>query len=146
MEKMGDELDKKNAELTEELGGTPSREKGVQKEETKNQDTYASVQDYTGEGFKLPNSGNLTEKLASENKEEIIEAVKTFFKNNYNTEVTVHNLAGARDGISVFVESVGEPHFHTLAIVPVSVPGKKILYDQITSLQEEIERDIETGL
>ncbi|AZB41029.1 DUF1672 family protein [Bacillus sp. FJAT-42376] len=145
LEKLDEKLDKKNAELTKKLGGTPVDDEDTPSK-TDNQELYARVQDYTGEGFYLPNSGTLTDKLAEKHKKEITKAVKEYFNRSYHTEITVHNLVGARDGISVFVESVGEPHFYTLAIVPVNLSNKEILLDRIQSLEGDVESSIETGL
>ena len=81
------------------------------------------MQDYTGEGYTLKN-GSKTDTIAQENKEEITKAVEMFFLERYKTEVMVHNMVGAADGATVFVESVGEPHFYTYAIVPIDVDQK----------------------
>lgn len=110
------------------------------------QDIYASVQEYTGEGFYLPNSSTEITEFAQKHKDEIIKAVEDFFISNYKTPVTVHNLVGARDAVSVFVESKGEPHFNTLAIVPVNLADEEVLLDEIKSSNVTIESSIQTGL
>ncbi|MDQ0233676.1 hypothetical protein J2S19_005033, partial [Metabacillus malikii] len=43
----------------------------------------------------------------------------------YKTEVKVHNVVGSQDAATVFVESVGEPHFYTYAVVPIENKRKK---------------------
>src|SRR4051794_9874828 len=83
-----------------------------------NTENLVSVQKYTGEGYALKD-GEETDKIAEANRDEIELAVKKYFSKIYKTEVIVHNLVGAIDGVSVFVESVGEPHFHAFAIVPI---------------------------
>ncbi|UAC48162.1 DUF1672 domain-containing protein [Bacillus aquiflavi] len=85
---------------------------------------YVPVQEYTGQGYTLRN-GEKTDKIAKAHRDEIDKAVKKFFLDNYKTEVIVHNVVGAVDGASVFVESVGEPHFYTYAIVPIDIDEEK---------------------
>ena len=81
-------------------------------------ENYVSVQDYIGDGFALePDKG--TDEIAENQREDVEKAVKEFFLENYKTEVTVHNIVGTTGAASVFVESIGEPHFYTLAIIPV---------------------------
>jgi hypothetical protein len=112
-------------------------------EEKQTEDVFVSVQDYKGEGYELDN-GEKTDKIAEANREEIDEAVKAFFQDTYKTEVVVHNVVGAVDGATVFVESVGEPHFYTFAIVPIK--GDKVLTDKIWSQEGQVEDAIMTGL
>lgn len=114
-------------------------------EHSKANDTLVRVQDYTGEGYTLRNSGN-TNEIIQENKEEITEAVRKFFIVEYNTEVIVHNIVGAIDGATVFVESVEDPHFYTYAIVPIDVVEKKVLSQHVWSQEGQIENAIKTGL
>ncbi|WP_262421999.1 DUF1672 domain-containing protein [Bacillus aquiflavi] len=73
-------------------------------------------------------------------------AVKKFFLDNYKTEVIVHNVVGAVDGASVFVESVGEPHFYTYAIVPIDIDEEKVLTDQVWSQEGQVEDSIAGAL
>ncbi|MGE6257285.1 DUF1672 family protein [Heyndrickxia sporothermodurans] len=113
--------------------------------EEKHENEYVSVQDYNGEGYYLPNGGKIDE-VAKAHRDEIDIAVKKFFKEKYKTEVKVHNVVGAIDGASVFVESVGEPHFHTNAIVPIDVQSKKIMTNEVWSQEKEVEKGIQTGL
>jgi hypothetical protein len=108
-------------------------------------DRLVRVQDYTGEGYTLRN-GEKTDKIAQENKEEITEAVEKFFLEKYMTEVIVHNMVGAVDGATVFVESVGEPHFYTYAIVPIDVDQRKVLSDNVWSQEGQVEDAIITGI
>ncbi len=108
-------------------------------------DRLVSVQDYTGEGYTL-RDGNKTDKIAQENKEEITEAVEKFFLEKYKTEVIVHNMVGASGGVSVYVESIGEPHFYTFAIVPIDISQKKIHTDKVWSQEGQVENAIKTAL
>lgn len=124
---------------------------GKEQNETTNAENQNSdnrlvrVQDYTGEGYTLRN-GEKTDKIAQENKEEITAAVEKFFLEKYKTEVIVHNMVGAVDGATVFVESVGEPHFYTYAIVPIDVEQRKVLSDNVWSQEGQVENAIKTGL
>lgn len=112
-------------------------------EEEQTEDVFVSVQDYKGEGYELDN-GEKTDKIAEANREKIDEAVKAFFQDTYKTEVVVHNVVGAVDGATVFVESVGEPHFYTYAIVPIK--GDKVLTDKVWSQEGQVESAIRGGL
>ncbi|NME06738.1 MULTISPECIES: DUF1672 family protein [unclassified Psychrobacillus] len=107
--------------------------------------SFVSVQDYTGEEYALQD-GEETDKIAEANREEIEQAVKDFFLNNYKTEVKIHNIVGAVDGASVFVESIREPHFYTFAIVPIDVENEKVEVDKVWSQEGQIEDAITTGL
>lgn len=107
--------------------------------------SFVSVQDYTGEEYTLQD-GDTTDKIAEANREEIEQAVKGFFLKNYKTEVKIHNIVGAVDGASVFVESLGEPHFYTFAIVPIDVDNEKVEADKVWSQEGQIEDAISTGL
>ncbi len=117
----------------------------TQGENNKVDDTLVRVQDYTGEGYTLRN-GNKSDKIAQENKEAITKAVEMFFLEKYKTEVMVHNMVGAADGATVFVESVGEPHFYTYAIVPIDVDQKKVVSENVWSQEGQVENAIKTAL
>lgn len=120
--------------------------KKVETQEEKHaREYYVPVQDYTGKGFALPN-GERTDKIAKAHHGEIEVAVKKFFKEKYKTDVIVHNVVGAVDGASVFVESVGEPHFYTFAIVPIDVENKKVMLDEVWSQEGQIEEAITEGI
>ncbi len=106
---------------------------------------YVPVQDYTGKGFALPN-GERTDKIAKAHRGEIEVAVKNFFKEKYKTDVIVHNVVGAVDGASVFVESVGELHFYTYAIVPIDVQNNKVMLDEVWSQEGQVEGAIRSGI
>ena len=109
------------------------------------EENYVPVQEYVGEGFTLePDNG--TDAIAENHKVEVEQAVKQFFEDNYKTEVKVHNIVGTTDAASVFVESVGEPYFYTLAIIPVDVKNESVDVEGVWSLEEEIEQAIVTGL
>ncbi|ALC88335.1 hypothetical protein AM499_19740 [Bacillus sp. FJAT-22090] len=108
-------------------------------------ENLVSVQEYTGEGYALRN-GEETDKIAEANRDEIEVAVKKFFSEKYKTEVIVHNFVGAVDGVSVFVESVGEPHFHTFAVVPIDLQSKTVKTDSVWSQEGQIENALSGGL
>ena len=118
---------------------------GGKQEISMNTENLVSVQDYNGEGYAL-RDGEETDKIAEDNREEIEVAVKKFFSEKYKTEVIVHNLVGAVDGVSVFVESVGEPHFNAFAIVPIDVSSKTVKTDGVWSQEGQIEDSISSGL
>lgn len=118
---------------------------GEEQEISMNTENLVSVQDYNGEGYAL-RDGEETDKIAEGNREEIEVAVKKFFSEKYKTEVIVHNLVGAVDGVSVFVESVGEPHFHAFAIVPIDVKSKTIKTDAVWSQEGQVENALSGGL
>ena len=58
----------------------------------------------------------------------------------------MHNLVGAVDGVSVFVESVDEPHFHAFAIVPIDVKSKTVNTDGVWSQEGQVENAISGGI
>lgn len=88
----------------------------------------------------------MTDQIADENLDGIKDATIKFFKETYKTEVTVHNVVGAKDGATVFVESKGEPHFFTYAVVPINVKEKKVMTDQIWADEFQVENAIKGGL
>lgn len=104
-----------------------------------------SVQDYTGEGYALP-YGKETDQIAEANRDQIEEATIKFFKENYKTDVYVHNIVGARDGATIFVESKGELQFYTYAVVPIDELGKKVMIDKIWADEFQVENAIKGGL
>ncbi len=106
---------------------------------------FVSVQSYKGKEYEL-NSGKQTGKIAKKNKEKIEEAVVKYFQDQYKTKVIVHNIVGAVDGATVFVESVGEPHFHTFAIVPIDVKEKIVRTDSVWSQEGQVENAMHSGL
>ena len=109
------------------------------------EENYLPVQEYIGEGFTLaPDYG--TDAIAESHKDEVEKAVEKFFKDNYKTDIKVHNIVGTTDAASVFVESIGEPHFYTLAIIPVDVKNETVETERVWSLEGEIEQAIITGL
>lgn len=124
----------------------PSAAKPADAEQPEEQaDPFVSVQDYTGEGYEL-DGGEVTQPIADEHLPEIEEAVKTFFKDEYNTDVTVHNVVGALEAATVFVESEGEPHFYTYAVVPIDVDNQEVNADQVFSEKGQVESAITTGI
>ncbi|GAE94919.1 hypothetical protein JCM21714_4119 [Gracilibacillus boraciitolerans JCM 21714] len=116
----------------------------IDKKET--DDLYVPVQEYTGEEYTLPN-GKETDRIANENRREIEKAIKSFFKEDYKTEVKVHNIVGNVDGgATVFVESVGKPHFYTYAIIPISKNTEEIRMNDIFTESGQVERAIMAGV
>ncbi|MFE4520860.1 DUF1672 family protein [Cytobacillus firmus] len=109
------------------------------------EETRISVQDYTGEGYALP-YGRVTDEIADKNLAQIVEAATSFFKEKYKTDVTVHNVVGAKDGATVFVESKGEPHFYTYAVVPIDEVAKKVWTERIWADEFQVENAIKGGL
>lgn len=55
-------------------------------------------------------------------------------------------MVGAAGGASVYVESIGEPHFYTFAIVPIDVSQKKVHTDKVWSQEGQVENAIKTAL
>lgn len=127
------------------LGNGPSNsEKSkLNKYERKN---YVSIQEYTGEGFTLRNANRKIDKIIEENREDIVTAVELFFESEYYTDVKVHNIVSAVDAASVFVESIGEPHFYTFAIVPIDAKDKIVHTSRVRSQEGEVENAIQGGL
>src|SRR5690625_6560712 len=95
------------------------------------QENYVPIQEYTGEGFTLRDANPKTGEIAEANREEVVTAVEDFFINKYKTEVDVHNIVSAVDGVSVFVESVGERHFYSFAIVLIEIKYKEVNTDLV---------------
>ncbi|URM33371.1 DUF1672 domain-containing protein [Cytobacillus firmus] len=125
-----------------------NNQKNEQTKETQaapSEGSLISVQDYTGEGYALP-YGKVTDKIADENLDEIKNAAIKFFKETYKTDVTVHNVVGAKDGATVFVESKGEPHFYTYAVVPIDELAKKVMTEKIWADEFQVENAIKGGL
>src|SRR5690625_478094 len=110
------------------------------------EENYVPIQEYTGEGFTLRDANPKTGEIAEENREEVVTAVEGFFKNKDKTEVDVHNIVSAVDGLSVFVESVGEPHFYSFAIVPIDIKNKEVKTDQVWSQEGQVESALNSGL
>ncbi|MBD7939669.1 DUF1672 family protein [Cytobacillus sp. FSL K6-0265] len=108
-------------------------------------DALVSVAEYNGEGYALP-YGKETDQIAEDHREQIEEATVTLFQENYQTEVVVHNVVGALDAATVFVESVGEPHFYTYAVVPIDEKEKKVMTEQISADAFQVENAIKGGL
>ena len=112
----------------DETGKEKEQKADKKTEEEMIEDKYfVSVQDYTGEEYTLDN-GEETDKIAEENRDEVERAIKKYFKDEYKTEVKVHNIVGAIDGATVFVESVGKPHFYSYAIIPIDKDNKRSRY------------------
>ncbi|MDQ0233514.1 DUF1672 family protein [Metabacillus malikii] len=114
-------------------------------EKKNHDDRYVSVQDYTGDGY-MPRHGQETDKIAKEHQDEITKAVQKFFIETYKTEVKVHNVVGSQDAATVFVESVGEPHFYTYAVVPIDKQKKEVKFDNVFTQEGQVENAIKSGL
>ncbi|MEK4201975.1 MULTISPECIES: DUF1672 family protein [Cytobacillus] len=115
-------------------------------EQTPTSDEFLiSVLEYNGEGYALP-YGKETDQIAEEYREEIEAKTIKFFQENYQTEIVVHNVVGALNGATIFVESVGEPHFYTNAFVPVDEKEKKVMTDQISADNFQVKNAIKGGL
>ncbi|RIW32533.1 DUF1672 family protein [Bacillus salacetis] len=131
------------------LGGCMDMDKANdngQKETSKEMEKQlVSVQDYKGEGYSLPN-GEKMDEMAESHKDEVESAVKRFFKENYQTDIKVHNIVGNEDGATVFVESVGRLHYYTYAIVPIDRDTEKIRGDKVFSEEGQVEDRIKGGL
>ncbi|NPC92340.1 DUF1672 family protein [Bacillus sp. WMMC1349] len=108
-------------------------------------ENYLRIQDYTGQGYEL-DGGTQTAGIAKAHHAEIEKAVKKFFLDKYKTKVKVHNIVGALQAATVFVESEGEPHFHTYAVVPIDLETKKVLTDKVFSQEGQVEGAINTGI
>ncbi|MFJ7747618.1 DUF1672 family protein [Peribacillus sp. NPDC097295] len=130
----------KDKEVKKEIVATSGERNAYEK------DHFVRIQDYHGAGYTLRNSGKETRHLAASHREEIQKAVKAFFLDTYKTEVMVHNIIGAVDGASVFVESIGEPHFYTFAIVPIDLDSKKVKTDEVWSQEGQVENALSGAL
>ncbi|MDR7073281.1 DUF1672 family protein [Fictibacillus barbaricus] len=115
----------------------------LMKNETE-KDNMVSVQDYTGQGYELPN-GEENDKIAEAHLKEIDKATKAFFLDKYKTKVKVHNIVGNKDGATIFVESIGEPHFYTYAIVPIN-GDEKVITKGIWTQEGQVEGSIMSGI
>ncbi|MCU1807191.1 DUF1672 domain-containing protein [Cytobacillus firmus] len=112
-------------------------------EEEHIQKVYIRVQDYTGEEYRQP-FGKKTDKIAEENRAVIEDATIKYFKETYKTDVKVHNMVGVLEGVKVFVESIGEPHFYTYAYVQIQ--NNKVLPHLIGAEKYKIQEAIQGGL
>src|SRR5699024_11358920 len=68
------------------------------------------------------------------------------FESQYHADVTVHNVVSASHAAAVFVESTGEPHFYTNAIVPIDVKNKLVHSSGVWSEEGQVEDGIRCGL
>ncbi|GAB3806942.1 DUF1672 family protein [Virgibacillus kimchii] len=109
-------------------------------------ENYVSIQDYTGEGYTLYDANEEYGEIAEEKRDTVVAAVEQYFLDNYSAEVEVHNFVSAMDGVTVFVESIGEPHFNTIAIVPIDLQNEEIKTDSVWSRDGEVEFAIQGGL
>ncbi|MFU8690515.1 DUF1672 family protein [Rossellomorea sp. FS2] len=131
------------------LGGCLGFDKGLNSKEQNSQDRpkdqYESVLTYSGDGYDLP-GGEKNEKIAKQNKDEVIKATKDYLKKEYNIDVDVHNMVGNQDGVTVFFETTGRLHFYSTAIVPIDTENQRILSDNVWTLDGRIENSIRGSL
>ncbi|MDD9150575.1 DUF1672 family protein [Sporolactobacillus sp. CQH2019] len=92
----------------------------------------------------MPN-GEKTGAFAKTHKKEIVDQVNKFFKEKYHLEVTTHNLVGATNAVVAYVESKGEPHFHTSVIVGVDLASQKVT-EEVGAYGGLVEGAITSGL
>ncbi|MBH0156622.1 DUF1672 family protein [Fictibacillus sp. 5RED26] len=112
--------------------------------EKKEENPYVRVQDYTGKEFRLPN-GDKNDKIAEASKEKVISGTEEFFLKKYKTKVKVNNIVGNKDGASVYVESVGKPHFHTFVVIPIDTQ-ENVRPEGIWTQEGEVEGSIKSGI
>ncbi|WP_353949109.1 DUF1672 family protein [Sporolactobacillus sp. Y61] len=125
------------------INSTDHPDTSQQKEEASSS-PYMPVQDYIGQGYSFKN-GEEEDAFAKTHKNEIVEQVDRFFKEKYQLEVTTHHLVGAKNAVVAFVESRGEPHFHTSVIVPVDLEHQQVTSD-VWAYEGKVEGAIMTGL
>ena len=106
---------------------------------------FVRVQDYNGDGYTLRNSGK-TKGIIADKHDVIEEEIITYFKDKQKTDVIVHNIIPAVDAATVFVESKGEPHFYSYAMVPVDQKTKTIKRNSVFMQEGEIESDITSAM
>src|SRR5699024_2325659 len=117
-----------------------------EKNEKYNPKHYAPIQEYKDEGYTLERSRGETGEMTNQHSEEVEKAVEDFFLDEYRTEVKVHNIVSAVDGVTVYVESVGDLHFYTYAIVPIDVKNKEIKFQEVWSQEGRVEDAIAGSL
>ncbi|MFY2156557.1 DUF1672 family protein [Cytobacillus firmus] len=127
------------------LGGCSGESEKAKETQTALDDSMESVQKYNGEGYALP-YGNTTDKIAEANLDQIVDAGIKLFQENYKINVKVHNVVGAQDGATIFVESEGEPHFYTYAVVPIDEKENKVMTEKIWADEFQVENAIKGGL
>lgn len=120
--------------------------KGTNRGNTYNAKTFMSIQNYTGEEYQLYDSNEKVLKIAEEHTKEINDAIRKLFREKYSSHVKVNNMVGTKDSVTIFVESVNEPYFHTFVVLPVHEKQKKVMLDSVWSQEGEIERAIKSGL
>ncbi|WP_185970875.1 DUF1672 family protein [Alkalicoccobacillus porphyridii] len=108
-------------------------------------DPFVPVQYYSGEGYTL-DGGEVTQPIADENLPEIEEVEKRFFKDKYKTDVIVHNVVGANNAATLYVEAVGEVSFNTFAIIPKDITKEEVVADQIWVEEDQVEQAISGGI
>lgn len=115
------------------------KSKEVNGQQTEKIPKYVSVEEYTGEGFTFKNGSEESDRIAEENREDIETAVKQYMLEKYKTEVEVHNIVGAIDYASVYVEAKEPLSFYTFVNVPVDIKNEKVNPEQIWTLEGEVE-------
>lgn|SRR5690625_212324 len=107
---------------------------------------FVPVQDYKGEDFALHPEGDKSLAVVEGQEKEVEEEVKSYFQEIYHADVTVHNIVGTENGISVFVEATGDPYFTGIGILPVDVSEKEVRYDHLSTMEGQVEDGISAGL
>lgn len=54
-------------------------------------------------------------------------------------------MVGAKDGATVFIESAGEPHFYTYAVVPIDETSEKVDIGNIQADEYQVQNAIKAG-
>lgn len=109
-------------------------------------ENFIAIQDYIGEGYRLYDHNDVIWDIAEKQTDRIIEATETFFLNTYGIYVEVHNMVSGHNSVTVFVESIHAPFFHTFAVVPIDEKQKSVKSDYVWSQEGEVERGIKGGL
>lgn len=122
------------------------KEKNQQGVNRNTKENLIPIQEYTGEGYELKGARKETGEIANAHRDEVEEAVVNYFQDEYQTEVKVHNFVSAVDAVSVFVESIGEPHFYTNVVVPVDIKNQQLMTDNVFSEGKQVDRAIGAGL
>src|SRR5690625_4223795 len=123
-----------------------TKDNGNDKQNAYEQENYIPIQEYTGEGFTLRDANPKTGEIAEANREEVATAVEGFFKNKYKTEVDVHNIVSAVDGVSGCGESVGATQVDPFETAPMDIKNKQVKTDQVWSQEGQVESGLKSGL
>lgn len=122
------------------------QDEGVSKQKNYEAENFISIQDYTGEGYRLYDHNDVILNIAEDHVIQITEAVQHFFLSTYGIRVEIHNMVSGNSGVTVFVESIYEPYFHTFVVVPIDEKQKSVKVDYLWTQEGEVERAIKGGL